>query len=143
VFPMVSLDDFNITVDIPIAWGDMDSLKHVNNTKFFKYFETARIKYFEESGFVETIEKDSIGPILAATSCKFIKPLYYPDTVTIGTRVISIEQDNFMMEHIIVSKSQGIAARGEDKLVVYDYKSSKKTTLPDMVRNKIREIDSI
>jgi len=140
---MVSLDDFNITVDIPIAWGDMDSLKHVNNTKFFKYFETARIKYFEESGFVETIEKDSIGPILAATSCKFIKPLYYPDTVTIGTRVISIEQDNFMMEHIIVSKSQGIAARGEDKLVVYDYKSSKKTTLPDMVRNKIREIDSI
>jgi len=140
---MTSLDDFNITVDIPIAWGDMDALKHVNNTKFFKYFETARIKYFEESGFVETIEKDSIGPILAATSCKFIKPLYYPDTVTIGTRIISIEQDNFMMEHIIVSKSQGIAARGEDKLVVYDYKSSKKTTLPDMVRNKIREIDSI
>jgi len=140
---MVSLDDFHVTVDIPIAWGDMDSLKHVNNTKFFKYFETARIKYFEESGFIETIEKDSIGPILAATSCKFIKPLYYPDIVTVGTRVTSVEQDNLMMEHILVSKSQGIAARGEDKLVIYDYKSLKKTTLPDMVRNKIREIDSI
>ena len=140
---MVSLDDFNITVDIPIAWGDMDALKHVNNTRFFKYFETARIKYFEQAGFVETIEKDSIGPILATTSCKFIKPLFYPDTVTVGTRVTSIEQDNFMMGHIIVSKSQGIVALGEDKLVVYDYKTSKKTTLPESVRNRVREIDSI
>ena len=140
---MKSLDDFNIKVDIPVAWGDMDSFKHVNNTLFFKYFETARIKYFEEIGFIETMEKNSIGPILASTSAKFIKPLFYPDTVNVGTRVTSIEPTNFIMEYIIESKSKGIAALGESKMVVYDYKSSKKTTLPDTVRNKIREIDSI
>ena len=143
VLPMTSLDDFNITVDIPVAWGDMDSFKHVNNTKFFKYFETARIKYFEKAGFIETIENDAIGPILATTSCKFIKPLFYPDIVTAGTRVTSIEPDNFIMEYIIVSKSKGVVAIGDSKMVVYDYKSSKKTILPDIVRNKIREIDSI
>ena len=140
---MTSLDDFHIRVDIPIAWGDMDSFKHVNNTKFFKYFETARIKYFEKTGFIETMEENSIGPILASTSAKFIKPLFYPDTVTVGTRVTSIEPTHFIMEYIIVSKSKGIAALGESKMVVYDYKSSKRTTLPDIVRNKIREIDSI
>jgi acyl-CoA thioester hydrolase len=140
---MKSLDDFHIRVEIPIAWGDMDSFKHVNNTKFFKYFETARIKYFEETGFIETMKKDSIGPILASTSAKFIKPLFYPDTVTVGTRVTSIEPTHFIMEYIIVSKSKGIVALGESKMVVYDYKSSKKTTLPDIVRNKIGEIDSI
>lgn len=140
---MVSLDDFKIKVDIPIAWGDMDSFKHVNNTKFFKYFETARIKYFEETGFVETMENDSIGPILASTSAKFIKPLFYPDTVTVGTRVISIEPTNFIMEYIIVSESKGIVAIGESKMVVYDYSSSKKAILPDIVRNKIREIDAV
>ena len=140
---MVSLDDFNIKVDIPVAWGDMDSFQHVNNTKFFKYFETARIKYFEEIGFIETMVKNSIGPILASTSAKFIKPLFYPDTVTVGTRVTSIEPTNFIMEYIIESKSKGIVAIGDSKMVVYDYKSSKKTTLPEAVRNKIREIDSI
>ena len=140
---MVSLDDFHIRVEIPIAWGDMDSFKHVNNTKFFKFFETARIKYFEGAGFIETMEQDAIGPILASTSCKFIKPLFYPDTVTVGTRVTSVEPDNFMMEYIIVSKSKGIAALGDSKMVVYDYKSSKKTTLPDSIRNRIREIDAI
>ena len=89
------------------------------------------------------MEKNSIGPILASTSVKFIKPLFYPDTVTVGTRVTSIEPTQFTMEYIIESKSKGIAAFGEDKMVVYDYGSSKRTTLPDTVRNKIREIDSI
>ncbi len=140
---MTSLEDFKIKVEIPIAWGDMDSFKHVNNTKVFKYFETARIKYFEEAGFIETMEKDSIGPILASTSAKFIKPLFYPDTVIAGTRVTSIEPTQFIMEYIVESKSKGITALGEAKMVVYDYKSSERTTLPDIVRNKIREIDSI
>jgi acyl-CoA thioester hydrolase len=140
---MKSLDDFHIKVEIPIAWGDMDAFNHVNNAKFFKYFETARIKYFEEAGFIETMEKNSIGPILASISAKFIKPLFYPDTITVGTRVTSIEPANFIMEYIIESKSKGIAAIGESKMVAYDYKSSKRATLPDIVRNKIREIDSI
>ena len=140
---MSSLDDFKIKVDIPIAWGDMDVLQHVNNTKFFKYFETARIKYFEKAGFIETMKKNSIGPILASISAKFIKPLSYPDTITVGVRVISIEPTEFVMEYIIESKSKGIAARGESKLVAYDYKSSERATLPDIVRSKIREIDSI
>jgi acyl-CoA thioester hydrolase len=89
------------------------------------------------------MEKNSIGPILATASCKFIKPLFYPDTVIAGVRVTSIESDNFMMEYIVVSKSKGVAAVGDSKLVVYDYKSSEKTNLPDSVRNGIREIDSI
>jgi acyl-CoA thioester hydrolase len=140
---MVSLDDFKIKVEIPIAWGDMDSFKHVNNTKVFKYFETARMKYFEETGFIETMEKDAIGPILASTSAKFIKPLFYPDTVIAGTRVTSIEPTQFIMEYIVESKSKGIAALGDAKMVVYNYKSSERTVLPDSVKNKIREIDAI
>lgn len=140
---MTSLDDFNIQIDIPIVWGDMDAFNHVNNTRFFRYFETARIKYFEKAGFIESMEKNSIGPILANISAKFIKPLFYPDTITVGTRVTSVEPTQFVMEYIIESKSKGIAAIGESKIVVYDYKSSERTTLPDAVRNKIKEIDSI
>lgn len=140
---MTSLDEFRIRVEIPVVWGDMDAFKHVNNTMFFKYFETARMKYFEEIGFIESMEKTSVGPILASTSAKFIKPLFYPDTVTAGTRVISIEDTSFVMEYIIVSKAKGIAALGESKMVVYDYGSSEKTTLPASVRSRIREIDDI
>ena len=140
---MKSLDDFNVRVDIPVAWGEMDALGHVNNTIFFKYFESARITYFEKAGFIETMKKESIGPILASISAKFIKPLFYPDIVTAGTRVTSIEPTHFIMEYIVVSKFTGVAAIGESKMVAYDYKSSERTELPDLVRNKIMEIDSV
>ena len=34
-------------VEIVVAWGDMDAYGHVNNAVFLRWFETARIKWFE------------------------------------------------------------------------------------------------
>ena len=35
---------------IPIRWGDMDAMGHVNNTVYFRYFESARIEYLRSLG---------------------------------------------------------------------------------------------
>lgn len=32
-------------VSIPVAWGEMDALGHVNNVAYFRYFETARVAF--------------------------------------------------------------------------------------------------
>ena len=42
------LKDFTFVVDLNIEWGDMDALQHVNNIEYFKYFQVARIAYFEK-----------------------------------------------------------------------------------------------
>ena len=34
------------TLQMPIRWGDMDAMGHVNNTLYFRYLETARIAWF-------------------------------------------------------------------------------------------------
>lgn len=65
---------------IPVRWGDLDALNHVNNTVFFRYFEEARIQLLDRAGM-------SIGDkrvmLLAHASCDFLKPLLYPATVTV------------------------------------------------------------
>ena len=38
--------DFSFFFRLPTRWADMDSLGHVNNTKFFTYDESARLEYF-------------------------------------------------------------------------------------------------
>lgn len=43
------LADYPVIATFPIAWGDMDAFQHVNNTRYFRYFEDARIAYFEEA----------------------------------------------------------------------------------------------
>ena len=47
------LVDFPVTVEIPVAWGDMDAMGHVNNAVYFRYFETARISCFADLGLDE------------------------------------------------------------------------------------------
>ncbi|MDD5336514.1 MAG: acyl-CoA thioesterase [Rhodoferax sp.] len=35
---------------IPIRWGDMDAMNHVNNTSYFRYLETCRIDWLSGIG---------------------------------------------------------------------------------------------
>ena len=35
---------------IPIRWGDMDAMNHVNNTTYFRYLETCRIDWMLSMG---------------------------------------------------------------------------------------------
>jgi len=137
-----SLAGFPVVIDIPVAWGEMDALRHVNNIVYFRYFESARIAYFEKLRFWEFMNQTGVGPILASIQCKFKIPLTYPDTVSVGTRIPSIEQDRFVMEYRAVShKSQAIAAEGEGVVVSYNYHESKKTPLPEEMKQRILALE--
>jgi acyl-CoA thioester hydrolase len=134
---------YPVIVTTLVAWGDMDANHHVNNVVYFRYMEHARLHYFREMGFSREQRATGIGPILAWTDCRFRKPLEYPDTVTIATRISELDVDRFMMDTIIVShKLKAIAAEGQQKLVIYDYHNHVKAKLPDEVRRRIEEIEA-
>ena len=50
---MLELTDFPVQVKISVAWGDMDAYGHINNIYYLRYFETARIQYFLETGLID------------------------------------------------------------------------------------------
>ena len=136
------LKDFPIIIDIPVAWGEMDSFQHVNNIVYFRYFENARIRYFEQSGIMENFQKTGIGPILAKTSAKFLKALHYPDQVSIGARVIKLSQDRFTHEYKIIShQSKHLVAIGEGVTVAFDYKKNQKSQFPTKILDKIQKLE--
>lgn len=137
---MPALEGFNIVLDIAIAWGDMDAFGHVNNTMFFRYFESARIAYLDRIGFRST--DDDVGPILASTQCRFRAPLTYPDTIRVGARVVSVANDRFTHEYKLVSLTSGVvAAEGTGVVVAYNYRKNEKAALPDEVKQRILEVD--
>ena len=131
-----------VVIQIPVAWGEMDSLRHVNNVMYFRYFESARIAYLEKLGIWEYMNQTGIGPILASIQCKFKIPLTYPDTLSVGTRIPRIEEDRFVMEHYAVShKAQATAAEGEGVIVSYNYHENKKTPLPEELKQRILALE--
>lgn len=66
---------------ISVRWGDMDAGGHVNNSRFFTYFEEARVDWLgatlEGPLFAES------GPVLAEASCDFEQPLRHPATLVV------------------------------------------------------------
>lgn len=134
--------NYPVVIEIPVAWGEMDAFQHVNNIMYFRYFESARIAYFEKLNFHDQMIITGIGPILANTQCKFIIPLTYPDKLSVGAKVDVIEKDRFLMKYLLVSqKHKNIAAIGEGMIVSFNYHENKKAPIPDEIRARITELE--
>ena len=135
------LADFPVTVEVPVAWGDMDALGHVNNAVYFRYFETARIRFFAELGLGAVAQSNGVGPILHSASCRFRIPLTHPDTVTVGAQIGEVGDDRFVMRYRAVSHLHGaVAADGESLIVTFDYATGSKAPVPDDLRARLMEL---
>lgn len=135
------LAEFPVRIEVPVRWGDMDAFGHVNNTVFFRFFESVRIEYLRAIDFAEGGDTAGIGPILASTHCRFRRPLGFPDTVLVGARTTEVAEDRFTMEYRIVSGVTGeVAADGGGVVVSYDYGSGSKAPIPGAVRARIEAL---
>jgi len=136
------LKDFAVVVNLNIEWGDMDALQHVNNIEYFKYFQVARIAYFEKINSDSVFGETTIPLILASTQCKFIYPLTFPDSVSVGVRVDAMADQYFTMKYAVVSeKHQRLAAIGDAKVVMFDYVNNQKASIPNEIRKTIIDLE--
>ena len=138
-----SLAGWPIVLEIPVQWGELDAYGHVNNTVFFRYFESARIAFLDAIGMIATMETDGVGAILHSTSCRFRRPLFHPDTVLVGGRARDVGEDRFVMDYRVVSLGQdAVAADGEGLIVCFDYRRGEKTGIPESVRVGLERMNS-
>jgi len=137
------LNQFPVHIQIPILWGDMDAFQHVNNTRFFRFMESARIKYTEELKLHEAVERTGVGPILAEANCKFIAPLAYPDTVTVGCRVKAVNGPSEIEQEYLVHslEKDSAVAVGTARIAAYNYRQQQKDRFPEEVLRAIRELE--
>ena len=137
------LSDFPVIVRVVVQWGDMDAFHHVNNTVYFRWFETARIAYTSQLGLGGMRVKPNVGPILAAIACNYRRQITFPDTVHIGSRVSRIGRTSLTMEHSLVSEANnGRAADGTSTLVVFDYQAQRPVRVPDEIRSAIERMEN-
>ncbi len=137
------LAEFPVVVDLPVAWGEMDAMGHVNGVVFIRYFETSRFTYFARLGpALEGMGTADRGWILASLTCRYRAPLTFPDTVSVGTRVAAVGIDRYLMEHRVVShRLEKVAAEGDVLIVAYDYRAGGKTPLVETDRAAIAAIE--
>ena len=119
---------------IPIRWGDMDAMGHVNNAVYFRYMETLRIDWFTHIGLRP--DGGGIGPIIVNAFCNFIKQLAYPGAVLARHYVGALGRSTIDTYATLerVDQPGVIHSTGGATVVWLDVKAQKSVPLPDPIR---------
>ncbi len=133
------LSGYSLILTLAVQWGDQDAFQHVNNTVYFRWFESARIAYSGKIGILAMMQSQQVGPILASTSCNYRSPVIFPDNVRIGIRVARIGRTSLTLEHAVHSEAQNaIVAEGTSTSVLFDYGANQPCPIPDEIRAAIK-----
>jgi acyl-CoA thioester hydrolase len=119
---------------MPMRWGEMDALGHMNNVSYFRYFEQARISWFDslKIDYRPGLE----GPILGTISCKFLKPAVYPVELEVTTYAGKPGRASFVMWHELyrAGDPQERYAEAHAAMVWIDIADGRSRPLPDWMR---------
>lgn len=116
-----------------IRWGDMDAYGHMNNTTYFFYLQEARFELLKENNI--EINLRGVAPVLASTSCRFLKPLFYPASIIVETWLVKYERKKTIFEHVIKSAQDQtiIHAIAEALIIWYDFSTSSSVLPPESI----------
>jgi acyl-CoA thioester hydrolase len=119
---------------VPLRWGDMDAMGHLNNTLYFRLIEEARIQWFLQLGI--TTAPHGEGPILAHASCDFLKPFTYPAEARILQTVSRIGRASLDHDIVIEKVGEPDVAYAKCKAVIVwmDYQAGRSAPWPEAVR---------
>jgi acyl-CoA thioester hydrolase len=119
---------------IPVRWGDMDVMGHVNNTVYFRYAEQSRIEWLEALGYSLDAGREEAAVIVNA-SCTFLVPITYPATVEVrlyaGKPGRSSVPTYYEMRCV---DDDTLYAEGAAKIVWFDPSTGKSMPLPARIR---------
>ena len=120
---------------IPIRWGDMDAMRHVNNTVYFRYMEQARISWLDTLIPREHAWK-TMGTVIATASCNFKRAINYPGTVDV--QVYAGEPGGSSVPTFYELTIEGeLYADGAATLVFIDMARQKPVRIPPSIRERL------
>ena len=123
---------------IPIRWGDMDAMGHVNNTIYFRYLEIIRIEWMYRTAGPSP-DAAGEGPVIVNTFCNFLKQLKYPGDVLAKHYVAGLGRTSFET-YITLERSDEpgvLYATGGARTVWVNYRQERSVPLPEALRRLI------
>ena len=119
---------------VPIRWGDMDAMGHVNNTIYFRYMEIVRLEWIFKVGAY--VGGSGQGPIVVNAFCNFLRQLQFPGDVRVTMFVADPGRSSFETYHTLERVDQpGLTyAEGGARTVWSDFDAKKSVPMPDWFR---------
>jgi acyl-CoA thioester hydrolase len=122
---------------MPLRWGDMDAMAHINNTLYFRYMEIARLEWIFKVG--AGVNATGQGPIIVNAFCNFLRQLQFPGDIRVTLFVANPGRSSVESYHTIERTDEPgvIYAEGGARMVWADHVSKKSAAMPDWFRAQL------
>ncbi len=126
-------------VTLPIRWGEMDAFGHLNNVNYFRLLEEARIQWLHELDC--DLQGQQIGPVVISVGCDFLKPVIYPASIEISTRIETIGRSSIEVSHQlhIANSQRPLCGTAKVKMVWVDYAAEHSVPLPEPLKTRLQD----
>lgn len=148
-----------------VVWGEQDSFQHVNNVRYVGWAEASRVNWVtnfavharhsagpgpdpdpaHRRAWAELMTARSVGLIMKSIRSDFKFPMTYPDRVSVYHKLrfppsAQPSPSSLILDAVIFShRHRRVAARIEEDIVIYDYRSARKTEMPPFMRDVLED----
>ena len=131
---LIRRDDFAYLEQLATRWNDNDSYGHINNVKYYEYFDSVVNRWLINQGVLD-IEKSEIVGFVVETKCQYFSSIVFPDQVTVGVRVVHLGNSSVRYEiGIFKNEEEPLCALGHFVHVYVDRASQKSVPIPEEIR---------
>jgi acyl-CoA thioester hydrolase len=119
-------------------FGDIDGLRHVNNTVLAIWFEEARNPVFRMFTPDLDLSYENWKLIMVRTEFDFVGEMYYGEDIEIRTFVEKIGNSSFTLGHEAWQRGK-LNVRGKAVVVHFNFLEKKSMPIPESIRSQLEE----
>jgi acyl-CoA thioester hydrolase len=132
--------DYRHFLVIPTRWMDNDTYGHVNNVTYYSYFDTVVNEHLVNEGGLD-IRNGAIVGFVVETSCRYFKPITFPDTIEAGMRVTRLGRSSVTYEIALFKEGDSNpAAAGRFVHVWVDRRTVTPAEIPSRIREALQSL---
>lgn len=114
--------------------ADTDQFRHVNNAAISTFLESARMEILEHDSLKASLTGRNV--VVAHLSIDFLKELYFPGAVEIGSATLKVGRTSFqLVQGLFIGSECLVFALAT--CVLLDTERGKPTPIPEPVRNHL------
>lgn len=128
------LQDFPFSVEIPIRYSDLDTLKHVNNVAIADLYQEARVQFHREVFRQLRRSKlgdDGLDKVLAELRISYLRETHFPHPVVVGVGLVRLGNSSYTIYEAMYQQGQLV---GTCNAVMVYFKDGKSFPIPDESR---------
>lgn len=120
---------------MPLRWGDMDAMGHVNNVMYFEYLQQARVEWLVSAGYAPD-GANGVGPVVVHAHCSFLRQIRYPGDIEIRTAIGQVGRSSIetIQQIVRVDAPDVVCAEGGAKVVWANFVEERSVPIPDALR---------